>query len=189
MIRQAEVADFEAVTHVRESLALDIGRLDDPAYRLQIQRSGFLLPGGSTEEEFTSASVNYGLAERDDKVIGYVRVESEQDISEGEITHWHRPEMQEVYYTDPHAYVWGIGVLPELKGQGVAAELLEAAEKRTRAQGIPWLFSEIVASPVTNIPSMIFHEKNGFQRVAIGMPREHLDMRGFHEVLYAKQLL
>lgn len=189
MIRKAGPADFEAVIQVREQLALDTGRLDDPVYRLQIQRSGFLLATDLSEEEFAASSANYELAERDGKIIGYIRLESDQDISEDEIAHWNRPEMEEIYYTNPHAYVWGIGVLPEAKGKGVAVGLLEVAEKRARAQAIPWLFSEIVAGPVTNIASMIFHEKNGFQRLATGKPREHAGMHGFYEILYAKQLM
>lgn len=188
MIRRAEAQDFGAVSRIRESLALDIGRLSNAIYRLQIQRSGFLLPDDTSEEEFASTSDSYELAEQDNKVLGYVRLVNEQDISEHEVAYWYKPEMKAAYYADPHAYVAGIGVLPESKGQGIAAELLKAAERRVRAQEIPWLFSEIVASPVTNIASMIFHEKNGFQRVAIGRPREVVGIRGFYEILYAKQL-
>ncbi len=188
MIRKAELADFKAITHIKESLALDISRLNNPAYRVQIQRSGFLLLGEPSEKEFASASANYRLFEQDNEIIGYVRLEGEQDISEDDFMYWYRPEMKKLYYAKPHAYVKGIGVLPKLKGQGVAAKLLKASEEQVRAQKIPWLFSEIVASPVTNIASMIFHEKNGFQRVAIGKPRENSGMQGFYEILYAKQI-
>jgi len=46
----------------------------------------------------------------------------------------------------------------------------------------------IVVSPVTNVASMMFHEKNGFERVALLEPTQSVGMAGFQNLLYGKQL-
>ncbi len=103
-------------------------------------------------------------------------------------TFWYRPDIKDVYYSNPHAYLYGIGVLPEINHHGVGTEMLQAAERQVRAKNIPWLFSEIVNAPVTNIASMLFHEKNGFERIALVDPTQAHDMEGFQNLVYGKCL-
>lgn len=188
MIRQAEMADFGAITHIRESTALEVSRIQDPEYRVEIERRGFLLPSGLSVEDFQTSIASYDVAEREGQVIGYVRLTEEQDMLPSTKAFWYRPDIKDVYYANPHAYIWGIGVLPEASHHGVGTEMLQAAERQVQAKNIPWLFSEIVIAPVTNIASMLFHEKNGFERIALQEPTQAHGMEGFQNLVYGKPL-
>ena len=189
MIRQAELADFDAIVHIRESVALDVDRLDDTDYRVQIQRDGFLLPTGLSIERFQAEFYQTcSVAEREGQVVGYVRLQEDQDMPPGAEVSWMRPDLKDAYYANPHAGIYGIAVLPEAKQHGVATEMLQAAERQVRARNVTWLFSEIVTSPVTNLASLIFHEKNGFERVALTEPTQAYGMEGFQNLLYGKKL-
>ncbi len=189
MIRQGELADFDAVVQIRESTALEIDRLDDADYRVHIQRNGFLLPSGLSIEDFEADLPDYNVAEQEGRVVGYLRLTEEHDISTEAEAFWLKPGLKDVYYSDPHAYIYGIGVLPDAKQCGTGREMLQAAEQRARASNIPWLFSVIVTSPITNIASMIFHEKNGFERAAILEVAEEAGLEGFQNLVYAKSLI
>jgi ribosomal protein S18 acetylase RimI-like enzyme len=188
MIRQAKLSDFDAIVHIRESVALDITRLEDKDYRVQIQRSGFLLPTGLGIEEFRADVSSYSVAEREGQVAGYLRLTEEQEVPPEAEAFWLRPDIRDVYYSRPHAYIWGIGVLPEAKHHGMATEMLQTAERQSRARNAPWLFSEIVTSPVTNLASLLFHEKYGFERIALGEPKQAYGMEGFQNLVYGKRL-
>lgn len=189
MIRQARITDFDAVVHIRESTALEIDRLGDADYRVEIQRSGFLLPTGLSIEDFEKNLQDYIVAELEGRVAGYLRLTEEHDISPDTEAFWLRPDLKDVYYSSPHAYIYGIGVLSDVKGHGVAREMLQVAEQRVRARNIPWLFSVIVTSPVTNIASLLFHEKNGFERVALPGVTKEAGLDGFQNLVYAKSLI
>ncbi len=52
MIRQAELADFDAITNIREATALDVSKIQDIDYRIEIERSGFLLSTGLSIKDF-----------------------------------------------------------------------------------------------------------------------------------------
>ena len=190
MIRQAELADFEAITHIRESTALDVDRIGDADYRVHIQRSGFLLPTDLRIEDFQTDLPNYSVAERKGQVAGYLCLSATQGMAleTGEASTWLRPDLKDIYFSNPHAYIYGLGVLPEAKHQGIATEMLQVAERQVRLQHISWLFSAIVTSPVTNCASMLFHEKNGFERVALTRPAQELGMKEFQNLYYGKRL-
>jgi len=112
-----------------------------------------------------------------------------QSITSDANIHWLRSDLKEAYYAQPHVKINWLGVLPEAKRLGVATEMLRAAEKRLRIQGVPWLFSAIVSAPVTNIASLLFHEKHGFERIALTEPVEIWGLAGFQNLHYVKQLL
>jgi ribosomal protein S18 acetylase RimI-like enzyme len=194
MIRQAELADFREITQVRDSVTLDMDRLrDDVDYRVQVQQDGFLLPTGIDFDHFQADLPNYGVAENEGEVAGYCHLSYCQGMSPAEVS-WLKPELKDVYWSvTEHAELDGIGVSPQAKRGGIASEILQAAEGRVRARNIPWLFSFVVLTPVTNFASMMFHEKNGFNRVAVLHPTIYEDangfqLDGFQSFLYGKQV-
>jgi ribosomal protein S18 acetylase RimI-like enzyme len=84
-------------------------------------------------------------------------------------------------------------VLPQAKQRGVATEMLRAVERQVQARGVDWVFSFVVVTPVTNFASMMFHEKNGFERAAILGPDEYVTENGFRldvfqSFLYGKRV-
>lgn len=187
MIRQAEMSDFDAIVDVRESVALEVDRLDQPDYRIQVQKNGFLLSTGLTMEEYAADISNYLVAGQE-RVFGYLCLHDYMDVSSEESNLWLRPDAQKAYSTSPYAYIHGVGVWPGVHRAGIASEMLQAAEQKAQADGASWLFSMIVTSPVTNIASLLFHERNGFERAAILEVTEEAGLESFQNLVYAKQL-
>jgi ribosomal protein S18 acetylase RimI-like enzyme len=189
MIRKAQTADFDSVTRIRQSLALDLHKLGDTDYKVQIQRSGFLLPLGLTIEEFLEDIEKYIVYVHDEEVVGYLRVDEEQEIGPDNEVIWFRPDLKDLYFSKPHADIGGVGVLPEASQHGLATKMLHEVEKQVHERGVAYLFSFVVLSPVTNFPSMMFHEKNGFERIAVLVPKSSYGMEGYQSLLYGKKLL
>lgn len=188
MIRRAQTADFEAITKTYENLALNVPRLTkDSDYRLQVQRSGFLLSGELGFNEFQQEVQGYSVYEDAGKMVGYICIEEEPETTKEQWS-WFREDLKALYFSEQRANLGRIGVLPTAKQHGVATALFQDAERRLRAKKVPGLFSFVVLSPVTNFPSMMFHEKHGFERVAVMKPCFLYGMDGYQAFMYGKKL-
>lgn len=183
------MTDFEAVVHIRDSTALEIDRLNDADYRVEIQRTGFLLPTGLTVDEYRADLSSYLAFEKGGEAIGYLCLHDHIGMSSEEVNFWFRPDLNDAYNSGSYVYIYGIGVLPDTRRLGVASELLKAAENEARKRNASWLFSMIVISPVTNIASMMFHERNDFERAAVLNITEEVGLKGFQNLVYAKPLI
>lgn len=188
-IRKATASDFEQIKHIKDELAINLSKLGDSAYHYTIQTRGFLIPGDYTK---TDHSVDikkiFFVCEDDSKILGYLRVDEEHEMSDDSGTYWYKPEFNDIYFSSPHACVGGVGVLPEAEGKGIGTKLLQAAITEVKNKGISYLFSFITMGPVTNVPSMLFHEKNGFQRVMYSLPEDLFGMHDYQCYVYAKKL-
>lgn len=167
---------------------LDVERAtQDRVYRDKVQGYGFLIAPVLTSEAFAEdlQHSEYIVAELDDRVVGFIRLEDRPEIDPSAPLNWLQGELRKIYWTEPHANIGKIAVVPEVKGRGVAAELLSTAEQQARIRGSLYIFSSVVFEPIKNNPSAAFHEKHGFQRVAIA-PND-LSAEGYN-VLYGKSL-
>ena len=167
---------------------LDPTRLTDPEYRVRLQARGFLLPLALSVDEFCKDAEKYTLFEHEREVLGYMLVDDCQELSTEMDVVWLQRSSQEQYLAKPHADIRGIGVSPEAGRRGVATKLLHATEDRARARDISHLFSFVVISPVTNVPSVLFHEKNGFDRWTVLEPCSLFGIDDYQSILYAKSL-
>jgi GNAT superfamily N-acetyltransferase len=193
MIRHAQPSDFESIGDIRGGLRLDVSRLSEPSYRVQIQSEGFLFPYYPTSDDFEADLPNYYVAEEHEQAVGFFRMREDQDIPDDTSVAWLRPELEDVYWSSPHAGLDGIGVLKGEHSRGIGSKMLQSAEQITRTRDVNWLFSFVVLTPVTNFASMMFHEKNGFDRVAVLGPSQYANKNGFkldvfQSFLYGKQL-
>lgn|GEM_PF-6795238 len=189
MIRQAQAADFAAITTIYDSLALDVSRLvKDSDYRLQVQHSGFLLSGEVSFEKFKKEAHQYTVWEDAGKVVGYVCIKEEPETTKQKYS-WLRDDLKTLYFSEQGANLGRIGILPAAKQRGLATALLQDAERRLQARKVPGLFSFVVLSPITNFPSMMFHERHGFERVAVMQPCFLFGMDGYQALMYGKKLL
>ena len=111
-----------------------------------------------------------------------------QDLDATMDVFWTKRSSKEQYLAQPHAYIYGIAVSPGTGRRGVATDLLRVVEEQAPERGASHLFSSVVTSPITNMPSMLFHEKHGFERWAVLQPCKLFDMDEYQSVLYAKNL-
>lgn len=189
MIRHATIADYDSIKKILNELALNVKKIGDRDYRYDVQRNGFLLHSELTVEQFKKDLKKiYFIPEYHNKVVGYLRIDEEQELSNSSKIYWFKPEVKNVYFSKPHANIGGMGVLAEAKSHGIGAEMLLGAEREVRAKGIVYLFSLVALSPVTNMPSMMFHEKHGFERIAVSEPHPLFGMNGYQSFLYGKKL-
>ncbi|MGC1176652.1 MAG: GNAT family N-acetyltransferase [Candidatus Saccharimonadales bacterium] len=191
MVRSAELTDYDSIVQIREDLAVDISSLGESEYRVQIQQNGFLLPLGLSIEEFEQDLSQYIVSALDGEVVGYLRLDldEEREIEPEETVSWFNNNLKDLYFSTPHANIGGVGVQMGTKRTGLGTALLQDAEQQAYAMRIPYLFSSVVSSPITNFASILFHEKNGFERVAIYSTQvKYLGMAYFQSILYAKRL-
>lgn len=122
------------------------------------------------------------------KAVAFLRIDEEQEMDINTGAHWVVTDLKSVYFSKPHAGLGGISVLPEFGRTGIATNLLESTVNLLRKKDIKYLFSFVVISPITNFPSMIWHEKIGFERIAILNPDSLFGMDNYQSILYGKKL-
>ena len=188
MIRQVKNEDFQSIKRLQKPLVLDVNRLDDDTYRWQIQENGFLV-GEYTEADFKKDLNKIFLVyEISTLASGYIRIDEKQEYQDNEKKVWLRQDLKTIYYTSPHAEIGALAVSQENRGKGVATELLNEAVNQVKGKGVSHLFSIVTFAPVTNFPSMMFHEKYGFERVAFSLPSRLFGLESYQSILYGKRL-
>ena len=80
-----------------------------------------------------------------------------------------------------------ITVDPGYSGRQFAGKMLGYLEEKLIKESYERLFSIVTVAPLTNCPSIIWHAKNGFKRLAMGRPREKLfDLEWYSGILLYK---
>lgn len=189
MIRQATKQDFEEIYKIRQSLGLKRENLTDTEYRRSIEKNGFLLFSELERTEFENDLEKIFLvAEEEGKIVGYIRIDTEQELKDESHATWIRADVKPFYSSHPHADIGGIAVLPGNSHKGIGSCLLEAAEDEVRKKGVAYLFSFVVSAPIINKASIVFHEKHGFERIAIISVEELFELKNYESILYGKRV-
>jgi GNAT superfamily N-acetyltransferase len=189
MVRLARPEDSEAIRLIQESLTLDVEKLGDSAYRTKVQESGFLIKNHLIKETFDNEVISrYVVSEHEGKLVGYLRVDDIQEMTEETSVYWLKPELEDRYFARPHACISRLAVVSEARKLGLGKKMLTQAEQLLKAKGVTDLFSFVVLAPVTNTVSLLFHEKNGFERAALTLPRPLFQMEAYQSILYHKAL-
>lgn len=189
MIRHASPQDFEAVKSIKQSLGIKREQLQDEEYKFSLQKSGFLLFPDLDRPDFEKDLKKLFLVyEEESTVVGYVRIDTKQEMDQGHSPLWFREDLKSTYFSHPHADIGGIAVSPAASHKGVGTALLKAVEKELKKQNVPYIFSFVVFSPITNIPSILFHEKHGFERIALTHYPKLFGMKNYQSILYGKKL-
>jgi GNAT superfamily N-acetyltransferase len=188
MIRQAQLEDYEDIEEIKNSLRLDIHNIKSPQYRYDIQRQGFLMPGDFSLDNLAQEVNHLFLVyEENGKVLGYFHVNDER-MENDSGTHWYDPKLKKDYFSLPHACIGGLAVSPKNTRHLIATKLLEEGCKILKNQLYLNLFSFISVSPLMNIPSLLFHERMGFDRIMISDPESLFGLQNYQCFLYRKQL-
>lgn len=187
MIRHAAVSDYDEIHDIRKPYALDPDHLSIGEYRYAMQKSGFI--GSMSPIKFQEDVHQLFLVDEDKSgILGYVRIDSDREYIDNDKKIWLSDQYKNDYFSEPHAEVGMIGVRHNAKRIGVGSGLLDYAAQLLQKKNITMLFSIVVISPLTNIPSIMMHEKFGFERVAVSVPHHHYDIENYQSILYMKQL-
>ena len=89
----------------------------------------------------------------------------------------------------PFRYLDRISLLPQYRGMKLASKMLQEAERLLINQGIGYLYSYVVISPITNTASIIFHDYNGFERVDISKTLTFAGLKNYQSFKYCKKLI
>jgi ribosomal protein S18 acetylase RimI-like enzyme len=190
MIRQAQIEDYEPIKKIKHSVGIDRSKLDNREYRVSLQKGGFLLFANLEKRDFEKDLRKIFLVyEQEGEIIGYVRIDTEPEVEKDGDPIWFQQDLEPVYLSYPHANIGGIAVSPATKQKGIGTALLQEAIKRIKQREmVSYLFSAVVFSPITNLPSILFHEKSGFDRVAFVNFQNLYNLENYQCVLYGKKM-
>jgi ribosomal protein S18 acetylase RimI-like enzyme len=190
MIRQAQTEDYEAIQNMRNSLGIDCRKLDKREYRVFLQKNGFLLSSYLEKSDFEKNSGKLILVyEQESEILGYIHIDTKQEMTQESKPLWFQKDMESLYFSLPHADIAPVAVSPGTRQKGVGTALFQEAVKRIKQRkDILYVFSFVAVSPITNVPSLIFHEKMGFDRIAVTGNKNAYGLENYQSILYAKRL-
>ena len=189
MIRTASPKDFPDILEIKKQYALNISEISNPEYRKSAEKSGFLLPGDYTKEEMQELINEIFLVDEEyGKVVAYFSIISKQELNPKSEREWLIPELKDVYFSSPHGEIWGMAVSEEFGNRGIAKKLLERGLAEVKNWGASYLFSFVVYKPISNLASIRFHERNGFQRAAIRQPSPFMGIDNYQSIVYARKI-
>ncbi len=190
-IRKATIEDLDPIFAIYQRVALDRSKLGDVSYESQVQKNGFLLGLESKDDyqQLIHEAYQFLVAEDNGSLLGYIIADHREKFYDDEYKTWFDEELRGIYYTSSHAMtVAGIAVDPNSDKKGVATQLLQILEQQLIAEGFTHLYSIITLAPLTNCPTIVFHSKNGFKRIAMGRPRPLFDLENYSGALLSKSL-
>ncbi|MBP9781757.1 GNAT family N-acetyltransferase [Candidatus Woesebacteria bacterium] len=193
MIRKAEQKDLEKLKILYDKVTVDRSQLGDSMYEANIQKQGFLLGTDdpySLNEELENA-YEFLVAEHDGDVVGYLVADHrpEQKFIDDEYKTWFDNNLKDFYYnSDEGMSLSTIATDPQSMHKGVATELLRCLEEKLKLNNFKYLFSIVIVSPLTNTPSIVWHTKQGFKRLAMSRPRQLFGWDNHVSILFVKEL-
>ncbi len=192
-IRQATSDDLRQLKDLHEKLQLDLNKLGETSYDTEVQKKGFMLGTDGVHdmaEELTKA-YKFFVAEDNGIILGFLIADhrKEQKFYDDEYKTWFDADLKDFYYNNDKGMTLAtILVDPDSTKKGVATELLNKLEENLKQNNFEYLFSIVVVAPVTNTPSIIWHTKQGFKRLAMGRPRRLFELDNFVSVLLYKEV-
>lgn len=193
MIREAAKDDIQKLQELHNKVQLDVTKLDDTDYLALVQKKGFLLGTDEAHDmaEEIEKAFKFLVWEEDGKILGYLIADhrTEQKFYDDEYKTWFNKDLKDYYYQNPKGMTIATIVTdPQSAGKGIGTQLLKHLEEILKENKYEYLFSIIVLAPVTNCPSIYWHTKNGFRRLAMGRPRRLFEMDNFASTLVYKKL-
>jgi len=193
MIRDAITKDLEELQQLHNKVQLDVSKLGDTSYDTEIQKKGFLLGTDEAHDiaEELDKAYKFLVDIEDGKIIGYLIADHrlEQKFYDDEYKTWFDTSLKDFYYSNTKGMtIATVVVAPEMAGKGIATRLLSHLETVLKQDAYEYLFSIIVMAPVTNTPSIIWHTKSGFKRLATGRPRRLFELDNFASILMYKKI-
>lgn len=177
--READREDIQAIVNIHNSHAR--------GQNTSIER-GFLLTK-ITEDEIVKSLNNSGryfvAATTDGEILGFVAI-SQPKISDEMLNKiiWKDEEFKKRVTSDRHFYLQVVATKLDCMGRGVARFMYEEIYKVFPNSFIS-LF--IVAQPIANNRSLMFHQKQGFEQIGTLQIDLFLDLPNYESILLFKE--
>lgn len=192
MIRKATPDDLETIFSLYEANSLDISRITDPVYATKVQRDSFLIALEDKNEMLDRIQSNllFLVYETEGKVVGFININKEIYFPEdADNIIWFDDSLKKSYFhSDTSITFHEIIIDREYKGQGIGKKLLDESLKTLKEKQYTDLFSIVAFAPVTNCASLLFHERNEFQRACVSMPFDLFGLKNYMSLLFHKQI-
>lgn len=179
IFREADREDIQAIVNIHNSNARGQNR--------SIER-GFLLTK-ITEDEIVKSLNNSGryfvAATTDGEILGFVAI-SQPKISDEMLNKiiWKDEVFKKKVTSDRHFYLQVVATKLDCMGRGVARFMYEEIYKVFPNSFIS-LF--IVAHPIANTRSLMFHQKQGFEQIGTLQIDQFLDLQNYESILLFKE--
>jgi ribosomal protein S18 acetylase RimI-like enzyme len=192
-IRLATTDDIDGIVAIYNQVQLDREQLCDPEYCSRIQKRGFLVGPETRDSLYTTIGSAYEFLVSIEKglVNGFLIANIRDKFTDDEYKTWFDPKIKREFLYGMRSITFAaIAVDPASVGLGVAAKLYTQLEKDLITDDFRYLFSVVTVAPVTNCPSIIWHTRHGFKRLAMSKPQEKIfDLDWHSSILFYKDLL
>ncbi len=168
---------------------VDLAKIEDPTYRNFLSTHGFLVGDPNPPESMTNSPF-FVFAKEGKTVVGAIRADrlSSKLYGEDYKLSWSgSKEIKDVFNREEGYELGVILVHPEYKQKGVGTALFEQLLSHMKEQKVPHLFSWVVYEP-KNLPSLAFHSKMGFSKVAHFSSRNSFGISNYQSVLFHRAL-
>lgn len=133
------------------------------------------------KNEFERSNIVF-VAEDMGKVIGYIVADTniDQKFINDEYKTWFDDDLKSIYYNNPQVITLAsIAVDPEYSSKGVTKLMYSKLSEWLLENNFEYLFSIVTVAPLTNFPTILWHTKMGFKRLAMGRPRELFGLKNY----------
>jgi predicted GNAT superfamily acetyltransferase len=190
-IAPAKTTDIGGIKKIYEFFKLDVSRVGDPNYCNMVQQRGFTVSTGSSDDlgERLNSSTLLNVAKNNrGMIIGYIDISKEEYFPESadDMIWLSKTAKQKYYHSDKAITLHHIASSSQNKG--TATKLYYDAENRLKNSGYKYIFSIVTTSPLTNLPSIAWHTKNGFKRVCTHPPINLFGLKNYQSVLFCKKI-
>jgi ribosomal protein S18 acetylase RimI-like enzyme len=177
--------DLKQVVEISKLNLLDFSQISEVNYVENIEKTGFFIaPYNLDDLRNDRNKILLGVKE-DNKIVAFIWISVDTDNHK---YNWCDKKFEKEISGQKIYNLKRIGVTKEKNGQGLASELLKSVNEYFFDKSIKYLLASVAYSPIKNLASIGFLEKNGFEKVAISPEVPHYKFDNYQCLLLAKRI-
>lgn len=191
MVRKAQESDYESIMNIRNSYIFNKDRTHDPVYLSRIQNEGFVTRPYMRTDFNSDLNGQFYVYEKDGIAVAYIRISSYIDLlfRLDKQNIWMNTAFKEQYYNDKnHCEIGSLLIAKEYQNTDILKQLLLYASQEVKKKGGKYLYSKAFYAPIPNTPMLLWHEKNGFEKICLTTPEIIYGIPDVQGILYVKTL-
>ena len=178
-------SDLKQIVEISKLNLLDFSKISDVNYVENIERTGFFVAPYTLDDLKDDKNKILLGVKKDGKIVAYIWISVDIDNHK---YNWCNQKFEKEIFGQKIYNLKRIGVVKEKKGQGLASELLKSVSEYLVDKSIKYLIASVAYSPIKNLASIGFLQKNGFEKVAISPEVPHYKFDNYQCLLLAKRI-